>query len=497
MLKRDRVRFASAACLLALALGCDDASSSDPATDAGATSPDGSSTPVDSGTQPEPEASPRVLRLSATGTDALYSVVYDSAGHAYAAGFVADGIEATSDRAMVVVKLLPTGELDPAFGSGGIARHNVTIGGTNGELARSLVLQSNGKIVLGGVIEHDVSATGTAASDRDLALVRLNPDGSLDTGFGTGGVVRLDLNTGLETTNASGTATLSGADTLWNVALAANDAIVVHGAQRAEGYQADGVSPRTDTDFVLVRLAADGAPDTSFGTSGKFLLDLEQANASARAALVLGDGSIVAGGYANTSGLGSVQPVLYKVTSAGVLDATFATGGVFHQIVLTAATEAYGAVLQGTKLVTAGYGRSSTSESLDWVSLRLTSKGVLDTTWGINGVARVDAAGFNDNARNVTVLPDARVALVGGVQLVSGNADAAVGILTANGMPDYGFAPYGHRSYDLGGTADFFWGGAVSPDGKTLALVGLKGMGNAATAESNDDAAVFFLPLDD
>ena len=45
--------------------------------------------------------------------------------------------------------------------------------------------------------------------------------------------------------------------------------------------------------------------------------------------------------------------------------------------VLAAATEAYSVGLQGTALVTTGYGRDAASESLDWVSLRLTAAGAL------------------------------------------------------------------------------------------------------------------------
>jgi len=68
--------------------------------------------------------------------------------------------------------------------------------------------------VIGGPIEHDVTATGTAAADRDLALVRFTSDGGLDTGFGTNGIVRLDLATGVEVQGSNGP-TLAGADFLW------------------------------------------------------------------------------------------------------------------------------------------------------------------------------------------------------------------------------------------------------------------------------------------
>jgi uncharacterized delta-60 repeat protein len=211
--------------------------------------------------------------------------------------------------------------------------------------------------------------------------------------------------------------------------------------------------------------------------------------------MILPDGSIVAGGYTNAPSMGTTQPVLYKLTPAGALDTTFGNGGVFHQIVLAAATEAYGAALQNGKLVTAGYGRSNTGESLDWVSLRLTSSGDLDASWGANGVVRIDVAGFADNARSVVVLPDFRVLLIGGGEAVAGQKDAMLAVLGPNGATDSTLGPFGWKLWDLGGSGDFFWAGAVAPDGKHVALAGLKGAGNAPTDTHNDDAAVFILPL--
>src|SRR5947209_18146229 len=61
----------------------------------------------------------------------------------------------------------PDGSLDPSFGSGG----RVLTGGV--ALARGLVLQADGRIVVAGV-------SAGFAGDSDFALARFNPDGSLD-----------------------------------------------------------------------------------------------------------------------------------------------------------------------------------------------------------------------------------------------------------------------------------------------------------------------------
>jgi uncharacterized delta-60 repeat protein len=194
------------------------------------------------------------------------------------------------------------------------------------------------------------------------------------------------------------------ADSAWGLSVYSDGRLLVSGAQKRSG--------GTDSDFAVVRLSADGVRDAAFGTNGVATVDVNNRNASPRTTTLLPDGGIVMAGYMDDGGV--VKPVLFKLTSAGALDPTFGTAGIFAPTVLAAVTEAYGAVLQGTSFVTAGYGRNSASENLDWLSLRVSSTGALDTTWGTAGVARLDLAMFNDNARALVALPDNRVLLVGG-----------------------------------------------------------------------------------
>lgn len=426
-----------------------------------------------------------VLQLSKTGNDAFYGATYDPSGRLLAVGFSADGVDAASDSAMVVARFTKEGKLDKSFGTDGVVRKNVKVGG-NAELARSVVVQSTGKIVVGGNIEG-----GTVPGDRDVALVRFNDDGSVDDTFGTDGVVVLDLNTGL----VNGAGKLVAADNLWNLALS-GDKIVVHGNQRAEG-ETDSGDPREDTDWVLVRLNADGAVDTTFGTDGKFTLDLEEVDGNARTALVLDDGSIIGSGYASTPSLGKKQPVLYKVDSTGKLDPAFGVDGVFHDIVLPELTEVYALAPRGDKFVSAGYGRASSSESIDMVSLRFHANGTIDPTWGNNGAVQIDWDGYGDKARKVATLADGRFVIVGAGGVDAKTTGAMVAVLAADGALDTSFAETGKKLWDLGGLADAFWDVAVSPVDGTVAIVGVKAVGgDGPTADDNDDAAVLFLTLD-
>lgn len=102
----------------------------------------------------------------------------------------ARGIVVTADNKLVLaghrdhdfaaLRLLPSGALDTAFGTGG--RAVVAVSATNWDEATALAQQSDGKLLLGGWV---YAGNGSSA---DTVLLRLNADGGTDTGFGPGGI---------------------------------------------------------------------------------------------------------------------------------------------------------------------------------------------------------------------------------------------------------------------------------------------------------------------
>ena len=119
------------------------------------------------------------------------------------------------------------GSLDPAFGTGGKV---TTFSGTNA-LGHAVAIQTDGKIVEAGYIRiHSI---------YEFALARYNANGSMDTSFGTGGIV----------------VTAIGSDAYaTSLAIQSDGKIIEAGCSGA--------------DFVLVRYNANGSLDTSFGTGG-------------------------------------------------------------------------------------------------------------------------------------------------------------------------------------------------------------------------------------
>ncbi|MBS2016062.1 MAG: hypothetical protein JST00_24490 [Deltaproteobacteria bacterium] len=433
------------------------------------------SAPSDAGTDTAaPVPKPVSLAISPAGHDRFFGVSYDAAGNLYAVGQVAATTDAADDQETVVAKITPSGALDTTFGSGGVARINLVAGF---EQPRNVIVQSTGKVVVAATVLH----AGTVAADRDVAVARFDANGAVDTTFGAEGNGKVIL-------NLSDPGATTSFDSQWGLALGPADAIFVEGGQR---------SPTgDDTDFAVVKLAADGALDTTFGGTGIVTIDVGPGyNASPRNLTVLpGGAGVIATGYfrnGTDATVDPVQPVLIKLLANGDRDPAFGTNGVYTETIYAVAFEFYGAALQGNAFIGAGYGRNAASESDDWLAARIKADGTRDLAWGNGGVARVDFAGQTDNLRNVVALPDGRFVVIGAGRQSSTNQDAMIGVLTANGQWDTSFGPKGLRTFDLGAT-DHFWGVALHPNGKTLAVGGISG---AKGDGGNDDSLVYLLPL--
>jgi uncharacterized delta-60 repeat protein len=158
-----------------------------------------------------------------------------------------------------LARYLPDGTLDSGFGEAGLV---ITDVGTANDAASAVELQTDGKIILAGV---------TAESQNVLfALVRYLEDGSLDSSFGAGGVVRNDV---------------GDYESVGDVAIQADGKILVAG----------GGGPLTQQDFVLLRYTPDGRLDRSFGLNGRVRTDFQPLDDATSLAIQV-DGKIVVAG---------------------------------------------------------------------------------------------------------------------------------------------------------------------------------------------------------
>ncbi|PNY79597.1 hypothetical protein [Deinococcus koreensis] len=302
-----------------------------------------------------------------------------------------------------VARYTRDGGLDTSFGSGG--KVMIDFAG-KADIARSVAVQSDGKIVVAG------GATNSANEER-FGVARLNANGALDTGFGTGGKV---------TTSISG----SSSDRAQALMIQPDGKIV------AGGYASYG-SSATGQDFALARYGSNGAPDAGFGSAGVVTTALGSSGAkdTVRALAAQGDKIVAVGGD------GDFKAARY--TAAGALDSTFGSGGkvsaVFSGSIGVANAVAVDA--QG-RLMLAG-----TSEN-DTAVVRLTANGALDTTFGAGGKQIVKLSDNWDSATGLAVQTDGKLVLGGWVY--EGNSSAgnfAVTRLEGNGARDAGFGQNG------------------------------------------------------
>ncbi len=108
------------------------------------------------------------------GNDMLNTLAVQPDGKILAGGEAFNG----TDRDFALARYNADGTLDAAFGTGGVVMTD--IGGFD-DRSFGLALQADGKIVLVGGASN--------GSDTDVAVVRYNTDGGLDSGFGSGGIV--------------------------------------------------------------------------------------------------------------------------------------------------------------------------------------------------------------------------------------------------------------------------------------------------------------------
>jgi len=148
---------------------------------------------------------------------------------------------------------------------------------------------------------------------------------------------------------------------------------------------------------------------------------------------------------------------------------------VANHVVLDSVTEAYNVAFQGDDYILSGYGRNADSETVDQVTYRFTADGAWDESFGEGGVTAINLADQDDRGRDVAVLPDGSIIVVGSGKLDDTNLDALIVHLDANGVPDATFGEGGALRLDLGGVGDAFFGVGVTADASAVYAAGFHG----------------------
>ena len=293
------------------------------------------------------------------GEDVGHSVAIQTDGKIVVAG---SGYLLSSDKTFRLARYNSDGRPDTSFGSGG--KVSTAFASTDPRfeaLANAVAIQSDGKIVVAGY-------SGIYGA-YDFTVLRYNANGTLDTGFGSGGKAIAAI--------------ASSSDLGLNVAIQTDGKILVG------GYSYTSTKPT----FSLARFLASGRLDSKF-SGGGFVTTHVYTSAygdtddRAYAMLLQSNGSIVLGGYSqgynpNTSSFYNPQFALIRYTGSGALDSSFGTGGKL----LTDLPGTYADVITGLAQQTDGK-----IVAVGGTMTRYNSNGSLDITFGSNGF--VSNAGY-------------------------------------------------------------------------------------------------------
>ena len=319
-----------------------------------------------------------------------------------------------------------TGALDVNFDGDGIRTLPSTLG--TDDTAHDAAQQADGKLVVVTVNRDGTSSMGPSK------VTRYNVDGSVDTTFGTGGTV-----------------TFGNAVRLSNVEIQADGKIVVAG--------------ESSTSLYLARITAGGTLDTTFGSAGSTTIAHGNNSVSTYPVglAVQSDGKIVATKQANLTNFAVI-----RTTSTGALDTTF-NGIGYYNLDLGGDETAHEVLLQADgKILVAG--TTYAASNADYFAVRLTTGGVLDTTYNASGIVKVNvAAGATtyDEARAAVLQSDGKL-IVAGTADRFGVSDFGLIRLNTDGTLDTSFGTGGKQISDLGGSGNELYGVAVQADGKIV-----------------------------
>jgi uncharacterized delta-60 repeat protein len=293
------------------------------------------------------------------------------------------------------------GTLDASFGTGGI----LNVPGTSGlgEVARAVTVLDNGKIL--------------AVGERlgNVCVKCYNSDGTLDTTFGNQG----------EVSNTTGFYSHYPR----NITIQPDGKVLVCGYSNA-------------TQVFLMRFNANGTYDTDFGNNG-VVTYYQGATSGTKPiipydATILTDGKIMVSGVFTDPSYNTWGVFAVKFNADGIVDTTYGYEGYIGEA--SAPFVSPSACYPDGKMVfaIATYGTSSMGNFTTFK--RFDETGLLDSTFGQDGIVQVSNGELNYVIRDMVLQADGKIVAGGGSSTSeTTGAEFAVTRLNYDGTPDLNF----------------------------------------------------------
>ncbi|MFT5701254.1 MAG: putative delta-60 repeat protein [Desulforhopalus sp.] len=275
------------------------------------------------------------------------------------------------------------GTIDTSFGSAGVA----TIATATFDEANDIAVQSDGKVVIVGEYGDD------------SLIARFTADGALDSGFGTGGIVTVNLSGTFENLESiaiqnDGKIVAAGEGSIVRLDDTGSfDATFDTDGILAVGHNVYGVTLQSDgkvlatgdngTSLVVSRFNTDGSVDTTFGSGGSATWS-HPSNSSGMAIVQQSDSKLVIAGNITDY---PTEWIVLRFNTDGTLDTTFGDSGAWIMKDSSDFSEAFSVSLYNDgateRIVVGGYTTNFVNSSIATI-VRLDENGTLDATVGTN-----------------------------------------------------------------------------------------------------------------
>jgi uncharacterized delta-60 repeat protein len=310
-----------------------------------------------------------------------------------------------------MVRFDACGTLDSSFGLNGKVRYKFD----QRNKGNAFALQADGKIVCAGL-----QAPSNAGSQQRACISRFKSDGSPDSSF-----------------NLTGTKPIMNASGNFGSVHVMDDGRIV-----GIGYLGSGLGA------AVVRFKMDGSLDSTFNNDGIAHYNPNGGFFDSATGHMLPNGKIIVTAW---SSLSDWRFTVMQLDSTGELDSSYANNGLYYDTVLPSTPFA---VIVSSAVD--GSGNLFLSGSLDNTNvyvLKLTPLGVVDSTFGLNGIFNYT---FNGRVKGMKLMANGNILLPGS------NSNSMFGIgcalmILPNGTIDNTFGVNGLRNFNLNNDSGTHW----------------------------------------
>ncbi|MCB9315649.1 MAG: T9SS type A sorting domain-containing protein [Lewinellaceae bacterium] len=317
-----------------------------------------------------------------------------------------------------LLRILPNGQRDPAFGNNGAVISNFNNGD---EFLETVLVRDDGKIIA-------VGTTVQPQGEADIALACFLENGQPDSSFGINGKVVHSFS--------------PSSDVTFDALLLPDGKILVTG----QYYFNPVVS-----DFLVARFLENGQLDQSFGTNGFQLIDFDALTDLSRGIALQPDGKILLAGFSVFDDF-IARISATRLHPDGSIDSTFGINGkVVQEIGQFSSLGTDVQVQADGKILISGM--TEDIDHRDFFVLRLLASGAPDSGFATNGVLIQSVSAGDDNSYVILPGPDGAMYLIGKSEKLT-EADITVLRILENGTLDPAFQNGGVLQLDLGNSYD-------------------------------------------